>query len=63
MFAFQAPAQHHRMRALVNRGFTPRSIEKLRPEDRIAIVTYANSSGVALPSTTGAKKGDMVHNA
>lgn len=32
MFAFQAPAQHHRMRALVNRGFTPRSIEKLRPE-------------------------------
>lgn len=32
MFAFQAPAQHQRMRALVNRGFTPRSIEKLRPE-------------------------------
>ncbi len=32
MFAFQAPEKHHRMRALVNRGFTPRSIEKLRPE-------------------------------
>lgn len=32
MFAFQAPARHHRMRALVSRGFTPRSIEKLRPE-------------------------------
>jgi cytochrome P450 len=32
MFAFQAPAQHHKMRALVNRGFTPRSIEKLRPD-------------------------------
>lgn len=32
MFAFQAPERHHRMRALVNRGFTPRSIEKLRPE-------------------------------
>jgi len=30
MFAFQAPERHHRMRALVNRGFTPRSIEKLR---------------------------------
>ncbi len=32
MFAFQAPVQHHRMRALVNRGFTKHSIEKLRPE-------------------------------
>ena len=32
MFAFQPPARHHRMRALVNRGFTPRSIERLRPE-------------------------------
>ncbi len=32
MFAFQAPARHHRMRALVNRGFTKHSIEKLRPE-------------------------------
>jgi cytochrome P450 len=31
MFAFQPPARHHRMRSLVNRGFTPRSIEKLRP--------------------------------
>ncbi|MBK7951546.1 MAG: cytochrome P450 [Deltaproteobacteria bacterium] len=31
MFAFQAPARHQRMRSLVNRGFTPRSIEKLRP--------------------------------
>jgi cytochrome P450 len=32
MFAFQAPARHQRMRSLVNRGFTPRSIVKLRPE-------------------------------
>ncbi len=31
MFAFQPPPQHTRMRSLVNRGFTSRSIEKLRP--------------------------------
>ena len=32
MFAFQGPEKHHRMRALVQRGFTPRAIERLRPE-------------------------------
>jgi len=31
MFAFQPPPQHTRMRSLVNRGFTSRSVEKLRP--------------------------------
>ncbi|MFO0690353.1 MAG: cytochrome P450 [Myxococcota bacterium] len=31
MFAFQGPVPHQRMRALVHRGFTPRSIERLRP--------------------------------
>jgi cytochrome P450 len=32
MFAFQPPPRHTRMRALVNRGFTSRSVEKLRPQ-------------------------------
>jgi cytochrome P450 len=32
MFAFLPPGPHERMRSLVNRGFTPRSIEKLRPQ-------------------------------
>jgi hypothetical protein len=31
MFAFLPPEPHRRMRGLVNRGFTPRSIERLRP--------------------------------
>lgn len=31
MFAFQPPPRHTRMRSLVNRGFTSRSVEKLRP--------------------------------
>ena len=31
MFAFLPPEPHKRMRGLVNRGFTPRSIERLRP--------------------------------
>jgi len=31
MFAFHPPPRHTRMRALVNRGFTSRSVEKLRP--------------------------------
>ncbi|MBJ22762.1 MAG: cytochrome P450 [bacterium] len=31
MFAFQPPPRHTRMRGLVNRAFTPSSIEKLRP--------------------------------
>ena len=30
-FAFQPPPRHTRMRALVSRAFTPRSVEKLRP--------------------------------
>ena len=30
-FAFQGPPRHTRLRALVNRGFTSRSVEKLRP--------------------------------
>ncbi len=32
MFAFLPKEAHARMRGLVNRGFTPRSIEKLRPQ-------------------------------
>src|SRR5690606_35139329 len=31
-------------------------VERMRPVDRIAIVTYAGWSGVALPSTSGAEK-------
>lgn len=31
-------------------------VEQLRKEDRISIVTYAGSAGLALPSTSGAKK-------
>lgn len=31
MFAFHPPPRHTRLRALVNRGFTPRSVEELRP--------------------------------
>jgi len=32
MFAFKGPVEHARLRALVNRGFTPRSVERLRPD-------------------------------
>lgn len=32
MFAFQPPPRHTRLRSLVNRGFTSRSVEKLRPQ-------------------------------
>lgn len=31
-------------------------VDKMRPQDRIALVTYAGSSGVALDSTSGEKK-------
>ncbi|WP_144638411.1 vWA domain-containing protein [Bordetella genomosp. 13] len=31
-------------------------VDKLRPEDRVAIVTYAGSAGVALPSTSAREK-------
>ena len=31
-------------------------VEQLTPEDRVAIVTYAGESGIALPSTSGDKK-------
>ena len=32
-------------------------IDKLRPEDRVAIVAYAGEAGMVLPSTSGADKG------
>ncbi|MGB0979127.1 MAG: vWA domain-containing protein [Croceimicrobium sp.] len=31
-------------------------VEELRPQDRVAIVTYAGSSRIALPSTSGSQK-------
>jgi Ca-activated chloride channel homolog len=37
-----------------------RLIERLRPNDRVAIVTYAGTSGVALPSTPAARAGDII---
>jgi secreted protein with Ig-like and vWFA domain len=35
-------------------------VEKLRADDRVAIVTYAGASGLALPSTSAAKKNDIL---
>ncbi|HVU31982.1 MAG TPA: von Willebrand factor type A domain-containing protein [Opitutaceae bacterium] len=35
-------------------------LTKLRPDDRVAIVTYAGSSGLALPSTPVAKASDII---
>lgn len=35
-------------------------VERLRPDDRVAIVTYAGSSGLALPSTPVSKKGEIL---
>ena len=35
-------------------------VEQLRKEDRISIVTYAGSAGLVLPSTSGAKKADIL---
>jgi Ca-activated chloride channel homolog len=35
-------------------------VERLRPDDRVAIVTYAGSSGLALPSTPASKKNEIL---
>lgn len=35
-------------------------VERLRPDDRVAIVTYAGSSGLALPSTPASRKGEIL---
>ncbi len=35
-------------------------VERLRPDDRVAIVTYAGSSGLALPSTPASQKRDIL---
>ncbi|HZI19596.1 MAG TPA: VWA domain-containing protein [Pyrinomonadaceae bacterium] len=37
-----------------------RLVDQLRPRDRVAVVTYAGSSGLALPSTTGDRRGEIV---
>ena len=37
-------------------------VDTLQPRDHVAIVTYAGSSGVALPSTSGARK-EVIHRA
>ena len=35
-------------------------VERLRPDDRVAIVTYAGSSGLALPSTQASRKNEIL---
>ncbi len=35
-------------------------VERLRPDDRVAIVTYAGSSGLALPSTPASQKREIL---
>ncbi len=35
-------------------------VDKLRPQDRVAMVVYAGSSGLVLPSTSGDHKGDIL---
>jgi Ca-activated chloride channel family protein len=35
-------------------------VEKLRPEDRVAITVYAGSSGLALPSTPASRRADIL---
>ena len=35
-------------------------VEQLRPQDRVAIVTYARQAGVALPSTSAADKSTII---
>ncbi|HYI13197.1 MAG TPA: VWA domain-containing protein [Thermoanaerobaculia bacterium] len=35
-------------------------VDQLRPDDRVAIVTYAGSAGLVLPSTSGANKGAIM---
>jgi Ca-activated chloride channel homolog len=37
-----------------------RLVEQLRPRDRVAVVTYAGSSGLALPSTAGDRRGEII---
>lgn len=35
-------------------------VERLRPDDRVAIVTYAGASGLALPSTPASRKDEIL---
>lgn len=35
-------------------------VDQLREEDRVAIVTYAGSAGIALQPTSGARKGEII---
>lgn len=35
-------------------------VENLRPEDRVALVTYAGASGLVLPPTPGARKSEIL---
>ncbi|CAM2926095.1 VWA domain-containing protein [Rariglobus hedericola] len=35
-------------------------VERLRPDDRVAIVTYAGNSGLALPSTPASQKNEIL---
>ncbi|MBV8520139.1 MAG: VWA domain-containing protein [Acidobacteria bacterium] len=35
-------------------------VDQLRPQDRVAIVTYAGSAGLVLPSTPGSEKGAIL---
>jgi Ca-activated chloride channel homolog len=35
-------------------------VERLRPDDRVAIVTYAGNSGLALPSTPASRKNEIL---
>lgn len=35
-------------------------VERLRPEDHVAIVVYAGASGLVLPPTPGARRGDIL---
>jgi Ca-activated chloride channel family protein len=35
--------------------------DTLRPEDRVGIVTYAGSSGIALPATRGDRRGEILN--
>lgn len=45
-------------------GLVKRSLEmlarELRPQDRVAVVTYAGRAGIALPSTAGSEKGKIL---
>ncbi len=45
---------------LVKKAFSM-LVDRLRPEDRVAIVTYAGASGVALPSTPGSDRETIRH--